>query len=72
VENWRSCRRTKWTQAISVDIDAHGTVYVFHRAREMPIRAFDGTADSCGAWGQGWFTMPHFLRTDPHGKYLGD
>jgi len=69
VENWAQLPPgTKWTQAISVDIDAHGTVYVFHRAREMPIRAFDGNGRFLRAWGQGLFTMPHFLRTDPHGN----
>jgi len=69
VENWAQLPPgTRWSQAISVDIDMHGTVYVFHRDREMPIRAFDGNGRFLRAWGQGLFTMPHFLRTDPHGN----
>lgn len=68
VERWAQLPPgTRWTKAISVDIDAHGTVYVFHRG-EMPIRAFDGNGRFLRAWGQGMFTMPHFLRTDPHGN----
>ena len=32
----------------------------------MPIRAFDGNGRFLRSWGEGMFTVPHFLRTDPH------
>ena len=69
VDNWAQLPPgTKWSQAISVDIDAHGTVYVFHWDREMPIRAFDGHGRFLRSWGQGMFALPHSLRTDPDGN----
>ena len=67
VENWAQLPPgTKWSQAISVDMDSHGTIYVFHRDDAMPIRAFDGNGRFLRSWGEGMFTVPHFLRTDPH------
>lgn len=69
VEDWAQLPPgMKWSQAISVDIDAHGTIYVFHRDDAMPIRAFDGDGRFLRSWGQGMFRNPHFLRTDPTGN----
>jgi len=67
VENWAQLPPgTKWSQAMSIAIDSHGTVYLFHRDDAMPIRAFDGNGRFLRAWGEGMFTLPHVLRTDPH------
>ena len=51
---------------MSIAIDSHGTVYLFHRDDAMPIRAFDGKGRFLRSWGEGLFTVPHVLRTDPH------
>jgi DNA-binding beta-propeller fold protein YncE len=67
VENWAQLPQgMKWSRATSVAIDSHGTVYVFDREDAMPIRAFDGNGRFLRSWGEGMFTVPHFLRTDPH------
>jgi peptidylamidoglycolate lyase len=67
VENWAQLPQgVKWSRATSVAIDSHGTVYVFDREDAMPIRAFDGNGRFLRSWGEGMFTVPHFLRTDPH------
>lgn len=67
VENWAQLPPgMKWSRAMSIAIDSHGTVYVFDREDAMPIRAFDGNGRFLRAWGEGLFTAPHVLRTDPH------
>ena len=67
VENWAQLPPgVKWSRATSVAIDSHGTVYVFDREDAVPIRAFDGNGRFLRSWGEGMFTVPHFLRTDPH------
>jgi len=67
VDNWAQLPPgVKWSRATSVAIDSHGTVYVFDREDTKPIRAFDGNGRFLRSWGEGMFTVPHFLRTDPH------
>jgi len=70
VENWAQLPQgvKRWSEATSVAIDAHGTIYVHHRHYAMPIIAFDGNGRFLRAWDRGMFTSPHSLRTDPQGN----
>lgn len=69
VENWAHFPpgMTTWSAVTGVDVDAQDNLYVFQRSDTAPIIAFDRRGAFLRAWGQGLFTLPHFLRVDHDG-----
>jgi len=77
VENWAQLPDgLVWGQAIAVDTDADGNVYVFHRCSsdtcidrtEPPLLKFSPSGELLMGWGQGLFARPHGLDVDSLGN----
>ena len=73
VDNWAKLPAgMKFGQAISVDGDAAGHVWVFHRG-EPPVLEFDTDGNLLKSFGQGMFVQSHGLCLDPDGSlWLSD
>lgn len=68
VDNWAQLPEgMKFGQVISVDGDAAGHVWVFHRG-EPPILEFDTSGKLLKSFGQGMFMQAHGLFLDPDGS----
>ena len=67
VEGWAQLPEgMEWDQVISVDADAEGNLYVFHRT-EPPILKFDPSGKLLESWGEGMFVRPHGFHVDQNG-----
>jgi sugar lactone lactonase YvrE len=67
VENWAQLPAgIQWGQVISVQPDAHGNLWVFHRS-EPPILEFDASGKLLKSFGAGMFVQPHGLTIDRDG-----
>jgi sugar lactone lactonase YvrE len=67
VDNWAQLPAgMKWGQVISVDGDAAGNVWVFHRG-EPPLLEFDSSGHLLKSYGEGMFVQPHGLFIDRNG-----
>jgi sugar lactone lactonase YvrE len=67
VDNWAQLPAgMKWGQVISVDGDAAGNVWVFHRG-EPPLLKFDSSGQLLKSYGEGMFVQPHGLFIDRNG-----
>jgi DNA-binding beta-propeller fold protein YncE len=63
VENWAHLPAgIQWAQVISVDLDGHGNVWVFHRS-EPNILEFDGSGNLLKSFGGG-FVQAHGMTID--------
>lgn len=68
VDNWAQLPAgVKWGQVISVDGDADGNVWVFHRG-EPPLLKFDSSGKFLKSIGQGMFVQAHGLFLDQDGN----
>src|SRR5579871_2496844 len=68
VENWATLPAgMQWGQVISVDPDAHGNIWVFHR-KDPAILEFDGSGKLLKSFGAGMFVQPHGLFIDHEGN----
>ena len=68
VENWAQLPAgMEWGQVISVQPDAHGNIWVFHR-KDPPILKFDRTGKLIKSFGAGMFVQPHGLTVDRDGN----
>jgi sugar lactone lactonase YvrE len=68
VENWAQLPAgMHWGQVISVDPDAKGNIWVFHRG-EPPLLEFDPSGKFLKALGQDMFVQPHGLYIDAEGN----
>ena len=56
----------KWGSVISVDPDANGDLWVFHRA-QPPLLKFDASGKLIKTLGEGMFVQPHGLHIDRQG-----
>jgi len=77
VENWAQLPDGLiWGEAIAVDVDTDGNVYVFHRCSsdtcvdrsEPPLLKFDPSGELLMSWGEGLFVYPHGLDIDHEGN----
>jgi sugar lactone lactonase YvrE len=57
----------KWGQVISVDCDAQGNIWVFHRSNP-PILEFDPSGKLLTSFGTDMFVQPHGMTIDPQGN----
>ena len=57
----------KWGAVISVDVDAKGNVWVFHRD-DPPILKFDPSGKLLTSFGKGMFAQPHGMTIDRDGN----
>jgi streptogramin lyase len=65
VQNWAQLPAgTKWETMTGVDIDSHGTVYVFQRGEPSKVMAFDSKGKLLRSWGDKMFPSAHGLRVD--------
>jgi hypothetical protein len=66
VENWAQLPDgTKWAMMTAVDIDSHGTVYVYQRGVPAQVMAFDSSGKLLRSWSYGGgFPSAHGLRVD--------
>src|SRR5579871_3972354 len=68
VENWPHLPAGfAWGSVISVDPDAAGNLWVFHRA-EPPLLKFDASGRLLTRMGEGMFVQPHGLHIDRDGN----
>lgn len=68
VDNWAQLPAgMKFGQVISVDGDAEGHVWVFHRG-EPPVLEFDTSGKFLKSFGDGMFVQAHGLALDPDGS----
>jgi DNA-binding beta-propeller fold protein YncE len=68
IENWAQLPAgIQWGQVISVQPDAHGNLWVFHRS-EPPILEFDASGKLLKSFGAGMFVQPHGLTIDRDGN----
>ena len=68
VEGWpRVPAGFEWGSVISVDPDAEGNLWVFHRA-EPPLLKFDASGRLLKRMGEGMFVQPHGLHIDRDGN----
>ena len=68
VENWAQLPAgVQWGQVISVQPDAHGDLWVFHRS-EPPILKFDASGKFLKSFGAGMFVQAHGLSLDHEGN----
>jgi DNA-binding beta-propeller fold protein YncE len=68
VENWAKLPAgMEWGQVISVQPDAHGRIWVFHR-KDPPILEFDASGKLLNSFGAGMFVQPHGLTVDHDGN----
>lgn len=67
VDNWAQLPAgMKFGQVISVDGDAAGHLWVFHRG-EPPVLEFDTSGKLLKSWGAGMFVQAHGMFLDPDG-----
>ncbi len=66
VENWAQLGGAQWGAVISVDPDAAGNLWVFHRS-EPPLLKFDPSGKLLKRLGEGMFVQPHGLNIDRDG-----
>ncbi len=65
VENWAQLPAgTKWEMMTGVDIDSHGTIYVFQRGMPAKVMAFSPAGKLLRSWDYGAFPSAHGLRVD--------
>ena len=68
VPNWAQLPDgIKFGQVISVQTDARGNMWVFHRA-DPPMLEFDPSGKLINSWGTGMFVQPHGLFIDRDGN----
>jgi DNA-binding beta-propeller fold protein YncE len=68
IENWAQLPAgIQWGQVISVQPDARGNLWVFHRS-EPPILEFDASGKFLKSFGAGMFVQPHGLTIDRDGN----
>jgi DNA-binding beta-propeller fold protein YncE len=68
VENWAQLPSgIEWGPVISVQPDAHGNVWIFHR-KDPPILEFDRSGKFVKSFGGGMFVTPHGLSVDREGN----
>ena len=68
VENWAvPPAGIEWGQVISVQPDARGNIWVFHR-KDPPILEFDTSGKLVRSFGAGMFVQPHGLTIDHDGN----
>lgn len=68
VENWAQLPAgLEWGQVISVQPDAHGNIWVFHR-KDPPILEFNASGKFVKSFGAGMFVQPHGLTVDRDGN----
>jgi DNA-binding beta-propeller fold protein YncE len=68
VEDWAKLPAgMEWGQVISVQPDAHGKIWVFHR-KDPPILEFDASGRLVKTFGAGMFVQPHGLTVDHDGN----
>jgi sugar lactone lactonase YvrE len=68
VEDWAKLpSNIEWGQVISVHLDPHGNVWIFHR-KDPPIVEFDHTGKYVKSFGAGMFVTPHGLTVDREGN----
>jgi DNA-binding beta-propeller fold protein YncE len=68
IENWAQLPAgIQWGQVISLQPDAHGNLWVFHRS-EPPILEFDASGKLLKSFGAGMFVQPHGLTIDRDGN----
>jgi DNA-binding beta-propeller fold protein YncE len=68
VDNWAGLPAgMEWGQVISVQPDAHGNIWVFHR-KDPPILEFDRSGKFVRSFGAGMFVQPHGLTVDRDGN----
>jgi DNA-binding beta-propeller fold protein YncE len=68
VEDWAKLpSNIEWGQVISVHLDPHGNVWIFHR-KDPPIVEFDHTGKYIKSFGAGMFVTPHGLTVDREGN----
>ena len=68
VENWAQLPvGVQWGQAIGVQPDAHGNLWVFHRS-EPPILESSASGKFLKSFGAGMFVQPHGLAIDHEGN----
>ena len=60
----------EWGQVISVQPDARGNIWVFHR-KDPPILEFDTSGKLVRSFGAGMFVQPHWLAIDHDGNICG-
>ncbi len=77
VENWAGLPHgVIWGQVISVEVDAEGNVYAFHRCSadtcversEPPLLKFDPSGKLLMTWGEEMLVWPHGLHLDRDGN----
>jgi hypothetical protein len=77
IENWAQLPDgLVWGQAIAVETDANGNLYVFHRCSsdtcinrtEPPLLKFSPSGELLMSWGEGLFARPHGLDVDSLGN----
>jgi hypothetical protein len=65
VEGWPDLpSNIKWGQVISVDCDAQGNIWVFHRSNP-PILEFDPSGKLLTSFGSDMFVQPHGMTIEP-------
>ena len=65
VDNWAQLPEgTKWAMMTAVDIDSHGTIYVFQRGMPAKVMAFSPAGKLLRSWDYGAFPSAHGLRID--------
>jgi streptogramin lyase len=68
VEGWPELPASvKWGAVISVDADAKGNIWVFHRA-QPPILKFDPSGKMLTSFGTDMFVQPHGMTVDRDGN----
>jgi len=68
VVNWAQLPEgVKFGQVISVQVDAHNNMWVFHRG-DPPMLEFDPSGKLLTSWGSGMFVQPHGLFIDRDGN----
>ncbi|HWE49811.1 MAG TPA: peptidyl-alpha-hydroxyglycine alpha-amidating lyase family protein [Bryobacteraceae bacterium] len=68
VVNWAKLPEgMKFGQVISVQVDAHNNMWVFHRG-DPPMLEFDPSGKLLTSWGSGMFVQPHGLFIDRDGN----
>src|SRR5579862_1331740 len=68
VDRWAQLPKSiEWAGVISVDPDAKGNVWVFHRS-DPPLLKFDPTGKLALSFGAGMFVQPHGMTIDRDGN----
>ena len=68
VENWAQLPAgVEWGQVISVQPDAHGNIWVFHR-KDPPILEFSASGKFIKSFGAGMFIFPHGIWIEKDGS----